>query len=511
MTLPGDSAEWRRKWFRLSLSLLAAAGLLYLLLRGVDWSTAWQRLRLLSPWTWLLALGIHASIYVLRTLRFAALIPDRRVPFGHLWSIQSANQMASLLLPMRTGEITYPIYLRNAGVPLEVGVAGLVVSRSLDLLAVLTITVFSAIFLGSPIDSMPLGSGIPVILMIAVAAAGLIAVATGGAPFIRAIAAILARFGAGLRILGRVEQVARGFETVGRYRAVAEAFTLTLFIWVGVDLFYWVLMRGMGFDQMGPVDIAFGASAAILTNLLPINTFAGIGTQEWGWTWGFEHLGIGRSEAAASALAVHAAQLINVGILGLIAQFQLSAKPRKEQTRVLAKLARSRALLLETVARVPPAAAELRPAPERWSVAEIVDHLAAAEESIALQMHTVLEKPGDVPAGRRVRLPLAASLLRLRFLRFRAPPHSRPREGVSLAAALARFETSHGEIQTGIVAAEDFVLRGKRFPHRVFGALDILEWGHLISYHERRHSGQIRETARLAAAGNVGSGEIRGA
>src|SRR4030095_11531783 len=141
-----DAPERKRKAIRLALSVGVAIVLLALLLHDVNWRESWNVLRRLSPLTCLAVLGVHLCIYVLRTLRFAALIPDRRVPLAQLWSIQAANQFAALLLPLRTGGITYPIYLRAAGVPLEVGPAGLVVSRALDLLAVLTLTVASAIY-----------------------------------------------------------------------------------------------------------------------------------------------------------------------------------------------------------------------------------------------------------------------------------------------------------------------------------------------------------------------------
>lgn len=499
MTYPRDIPDRRRKALRLAFSLLAAAALLFLLLKGVDWAEAWSVLKRLSPLAWISVFGVHASIYVLRTLRFASLIPDRRVPFQHLWSIQAANQMAAQLLPMRTGEITYPIYLRNAGVPLETGVAGLVVSRALDLLAVLTITVFSAIFVGTPIQQMPKGTGVPVVLTLGVIAAALLAVATGGAPFIRAIASVFTRFGASHRIVGRVEQVARGFETVGHYRALIEAFSLTLLIWIGVDLFYWILMTDLGFTKLGPGEVAFGASAAILTNLLPVNTFAGIGTQEWGWSWGFEQLGLTHSEAAASAIAVHSVQIVNIAVLGLIAQFRLTAKPREEQERVIRSLTRQRERFLQFVRTIPPADATREPEPGVWSPAANLEHLAKVEMGIVNKMRELLAEPGDVKAGRRVRLPLWIVGIRAPggLFRVKAPPQVRPAEngsGISIEAALASLEKSRRELIDTIRAHDDAVLRGKRFGHPLLGALDLIEWACFIGHHERRHQKQIAQT-----------------
>ncbi|MFN0207637.1 MAG: flippase-like domain-containing protein [Planctomycetota bacterium] len=506
MTYPRAAAP-KRKWIKFTLSIAAAAILLYLLLRGVDWEDAWAVLRKLSPEAWICAFGVHASIYALRTLRFASLIPDRRVPFTNLWSIQSANQMAAQLLPLRTGEITYPIYLRNAGVPLEVGVAGLIVSRALDLLAVLTIAVFSAILVETPLQQLPKGTAVPLIFILALTAAALIAVATGGAPFIRSLTAIAARMGAGIRIVGRVEQVARGFETVGRYRAVAEAFALTLLIWIGVDMFYYILMRDLGFHNLGPGDVAFGASAAILTNLLPINSFAGLGTQEWGWSWGFEQLGLTRTEAAASALAVHAVQLVNVGLLGLIAQFRLNPKPRGEQARAFVLLQKNRAKLLHTIQKITDEEAQIRPGPGRWSVIETIEHLAKVEESVFVKLEEILKQPGDVAAGRRVRIPIRAVVFRPPMLRFPAPAFVLPVSDskITIKDALASLTAAREKLILTIQAHEDVVLRGKRFRHQIFGALDGLEWAKLMAYHEERHRKQILETLRAVRSHGVES------
>jgi len=504
VTYPRDAAP-KRKWIKFALSVAAAAILLYLLLRGVDWTDAWAVLRKLSPEAWICAFGVHASIYALRTLRFASLIPDRRVPFTHLWSIQSANQMAAQLLPLRTGEITYPIYLRNAGVPLEVGVAGLIVSRALDLLAVLTIAVFSAILVETPLQQLPKGATVPLILILTLSAAALIAVATGGAAFIRSLTAIAARMGAGIRIIGRVEQVARGFETVGRYRAVAEAFALTLLIWIGVDMFYYILMRDLGFVNLGPGDVAFGASAAILTNLLPINSFAGLGTQEWGWSWGFEQLGLTRTEAAASALAVHAVQLVNVGLLGLIAQFRLSPKPRLEQERILSLLQKNRGKFLNTIQKITNEEAAIRPAANEWSVIENIEHLAKVEESVVTKLAQLLSQPGDAAAGRRVRIPIRFVVFRPRPLRFPAPAYVLPTPELKLTIpdALALLAASREKLISTIQSREDVVLRGKRFRHQIFGALDGLEWAELMAYHEERHRKQILETLRAVRSRGV--------
>jgi uncharacterized membrane protein YbhN (UPF0104 family) len=56
----------------------------------------------------------------------------------------------------------------------------------------------------------------------------------------------------------------------------------------------------------------------VLTNLLPINAFAGFGTQEGGWVLGFGLLGVERELALSTGIAVHLVQLSNTVLFGAI-------------------------------------------------------------------------------------------------------------------------------------------------------------------------------------------------
>jgi uncharacterized membrane protein YbhN (UPF0104 family) len=101
---------------------------------------------------------------------------------------------------------------------------------------------------------------------------------------------------------------------------LTRAALLTVPQWVGIFAFYAVLARALGLDAgVGFVEACFGSSLAVLTNLLPINGFAGFGTQEGGWVLGFGILGVPRDAALATALGVHVVQLFDTLLLGLIA------------------------------------------------------------------------------------------------------------------------------------------------------------------------------------------------
>ena len=64
-------------------------------------------------------------------------------------------------------------------------------------------------------------------------------------------------------------------------------------------------------------------SASSASNLLPINGFAGFGTQEAGWAVGFRMLGVPPDVALATGLGVHVVQLVNVVLMGVLGQVAL--------------------------------------------------------------------------------------------------------------------------------------------------------------------------------------------
>jgi hypothetical protein len=86
-----------------------------------------------------------------------------------------------------------------------------------------------------------------------------------------------------------------------------------------VFLFYALLVRGLGGAQdLSFAQAVFGSGLSTVANLLPINGFAGFGSQEAGWVVGVGALGVPRELALSTGLAVHVVQLFNVLLLGLL-------------------------------------------------------------------------------------------------------------------------------------------------------------------------------------------------
>ena len=101
-------------------------------------------------------------------------------------------------------------------------------------------------------------------------------------------------------------------------------------MWLLIFIFYGILARGFGLpEDLGISGAAFGSSLAVLTNLLPINSFAGFGTQEGGWVLGFGLLGVPRDLALSTGLGVHLAQLASTLLLGILGHLVMGWMPRR--------------------------------------------------------------------------------------------------------------------------------------------------------------------------------------
>ncbi len=332
---------------RLALSVAIAAALLYALARwgGVRWQDCWDAVRRLSVATFLLAMAIHVGIYLLRAQRFRILIgaPQRPGLFPTLWA-SSAHNMAAYVMPAKTGEATLVLYLKaSCGVPAVQGVASLLVSRLLDVATMTGACAATAAYLVW--TGRWTGSGwlaLACSLGLALASSLGFLLAFQGPKLVRAAQALVLRilrpgpwrkkieeFGA--RLMQALEVPARSERR--------QATLLSLGIWLGIFLFYTVLARGVGVpDHVGFIESVFGSGAAVLSNLLPINPFAGLGTQEAGWVLGFALVGVPKEASFPTGLAVHLIQLLDTVLLGVLGHFLMGltrsqAAPPKHERR----------------------------------------------------------------------------------------------------------------------------------------------------------------------------------
>jgi len=325
---------------RTFLSLAAALLLLWGLAVWGDVSAATvaATLRRIPVGTWCTALAVHCGIYAARSLRFQMLMPaGERPSFGAVLAVSAAHNLAAYVLPARAGEATFVLYLKGSrGVSTGAGLASLVVSRMLDLATLsAALAIATAWLVGARgWTESPATSWFAVGLL--ALCAGLLFYASFAGKRLVGLAQRLVRLlGLGRsklarRLIERSEHLGDTLQLVREAGGIPTAVLLSLVVWGGVFLFYAILAGGFGLpENIGFVEAAFGSSIAVMTNILPINSLAGFGTQEWGWAFGFGLLGVGRELAISTGVGVHLVQLANVCGLGLLGHLGMALWPKR--------------------------------------------------------------------------------------------------------------------------------------------------------------------------------------
>lgn len=165
-----------------------------------------------------------------------------------------------------------------------------------------------------------------------------------------------------------------------------------------------------------------------------------------------------------------------------------------------------RAALERAVAEVPRELRERRPAAERWSVAEVLEHLALVEERVGRALAAALTAARDAGLGvERETSSVAGSIDIDRVIdrseRRAANEFARPRAGLDAEAALARLVEHRRELRAIIASADGLALGEVTAMNPVMGPLNIYQWMLFVAGHEARHTAQIRECLAVLQSG----------
>lgn len=159
-----------------------------------------------------------------------------------------------------------------------------------------------------------------------------------------------------------------------------------------------------------------------------------------------------------------------------------------------AALNADRRTLRAAVDRVPESLRTVKPAPDRWSVADVLEHLSIVERGALMRVRALIQEAPAVD-GPSALTAIDREFLMNRTRRIVAPDRIQPTGTVSVDAALAALESSREELMAVLHEAEGRDLSKVTQPHPALGPLDGYQWIAIIGGHEVRHSLQIDEIA----------------
>ncbi len=173
-----------------------------------------------------------------------------------------------------------------------------------------------------------------------------------------------------------------------------------------------------------------------------------------------------------------------------------SAQPltQKERDSLVQHLQKTRQAFLDSIAGVSDAQWTFKAGPDRWSIAEVAEHIAVSETTILQLVTDQILKAPPTPANPN---PIAdeklLALLQDRTSKFQAPEMLKPTNRWATRDALTKdFMAARDKTMTYVKTTTDD-LHGHSGPHPVFKMLDGYQWVLLISGHSARHTAQIEE------------------
>jgi len=167
----------------------------------------------------------------------------------------------------------------------------------------------------------------------------------------------------------------------------------------------------------------------------------------------------------------------------------------QEREAALKNFQETRDKFLKSIAGLSPQQWTFKSAPDRWSVAEVSEHIAVSESTLFGLVQKTMQSPAAPEKRDLVKGKDEMILQRVpdRSHKAQAPEFLRPTGRWATEAELTKaFEDSRAATMEYIRTTNDD-LRDHFFDHPVFGTLDGYQWLLLISAHSARHTAQIEE------------------
>lgn len=271
-----------------------------------------------------LALFLHACTYFSRGMTFFLLLPAGGVSVWQLFRVHCYHNFFNMVLPARTGELSYPYLLKKRyGLPSSQSVPNLVVARLLDLLTVPAFCL-AALWVWWLRGQKTLEgvSGWHVAGLV-----GLLVLLGTGIWFFPLCAEVCtrglrwvgrrARFNKNrhfLKVLGKADEIVASLHSIGKPTVLLKASFWAMLSRLLNFLMLFVTLKGAGL----PCELwqlVLGSTLAMLTNVLPVNGVGSFGPFEGGWAAGFLVLGFSRQFAFESGFVVHIMALVYASVL----------------------------------------------------------------------------------------------------------------------------------------------------------------------------------------------------
>lgn len=307
----------KRRWLIFVVGLLVSLVFLWYALRDLHLGQVWAALRE-ARYGWVVpGLAVYFLSVWFRSWRWAFLLRgSKRVSGTRLFPIVVIGYMGNDILPFRLGEVLRAYVLwRNEAINVGTTLTTAVLERLFD---GLTMVLFVVVGLSFVPMSAFLGRLVAVASVVFVGALGVFLFLAARPALLQRLAhtvlgrLVPARWRLGL--VGFVEGVVRGLESLQSASDVLVLFGLTVWVWLLETAKYWLVSFAFGLHLSYPGIMLMGGAVNLLTALPSLPGY--IGTFELGIKV-LEGIGAPAAAAGSYVLVLHALLLVPVTLLGL--------------------------------------------------------------------------------------------------------------------------------------------------------------------------------------------------
>lgn len=138
---------------------------------------------------------------------------------------------------------------------------------------------------------------------------------------------------------------------------------------------------------------------------------------------------------------------------------------------------------------------DFKPAPDEWSISEILSHLQVVEKGLPKLYTIMLQKAAEAGLQPETDGSWLHSLddagLEVVTQKMPAPERVLPKAGIAKAELLESLRQSRQAVVDAVSQAGNHDLSGVKWPHPALGEINFYQWILFIGKHEMRHLGQI--------------------
>lgn len=301
----------KNKLIQYAIIFIITIVLLYLLIKQIDIYDLINLIKQIN-YNWItISFVIYVLIYLIRSYRFQILFKNK-INLIDLFFISCLHNFYNSVLPARLGELSYPYFVKKFyNQSFSISLSHLFLVRILDLIGVGFIFLVSLLLY---VGSIYQKTGIFIVLLALI----LLAIFIFSLPslILLWIKKINTKNVYIQKVSHKIILILENLKNINheeRNKILLSSLLLNFLMF----LFGYTTLHGININ-LSMIRIFIGGALALLSTLLPINTFFNIGVMEAGWTFAFVLVGLDYNTALLSGSAYHLINIVFTSILFIL-------------------------------------------------------------------------------------------------------------------------------------------------------------------------------------------------